>query len=154
MSAHFGRGWASDPFIEKCGCGKAACGLVDGDKVSPDCEQHGLRTAKTIRSWHDADDCPGPQTRHMELPKTIVFGSEGTTNCLSTKDLRELIYQCCGAATQPLMEDNPDYTFPSDKVAAAIRECLEAMGHGHLAHPKPKNRPVDLTRESLRTDYP
>ena len=154
MSAHFGRGWTGDPFVGECGCAKAPCGLVDGDNLSPDCKQHGLGSSKTLRSWHDADDCPGPPTRPLNLPKTLVFNKDGASNCLSTEDLRELVYQCCGAATAPMMEDNPDYTFPAEKVSAAIRDCLESMGYGHVATPKPKNRPVDLTREHLRTDYP
>lgn len=42
--------------------------------------------------------------------------------------LREIIFQAAGAATQPLLEDHPDYIFPSDRVAAAVEEVCESFG--------------------------
>lgn len=42
--------------------------------------------------------------------------------------LHEIIYMAAGAATRPLLEDNPDYVFPSERVAKAVEECLEQCG--------------------------
>jgi hypothetical protein len=34
--------------------------------------------------------------------------------------LREIIFQAAGAATRPLLEDHPNYVFPSERVVEAI----------------------------------
>jgi hypothetical protein len=40
--------------------------------------------------------------------------------------LREMIFQAGGAATQPLMEDHPDYVFPSERVVERIEQvCID-----------------------------
>jgi hypothetical protein len=40
--------------------------------------------------------------------------------------LREVIYQAAGAATGPLLEDHPDYVFPSERVLVEVgRVCRE-----------------------------
>lgn len=38
--------------------------------------------------------------------------------------LTEVAYQAAGAATRPLMEDHPDYVFPSERVSEAVAELL------------------------------
>jgi hypothetical protein len=42
--------------------------------------------------------------------------------------LRGIIFQAAGAATAPLLEDNPDYIFPSDRVIEAIEEVCKKFG--------------------------
>ena len=72
MGTHIGRHWSAiyeakrtndldkgEPTIEEgCPCPVEPCGLVDQDKVSPDCTQHTMIAAKTIRSSHSEEDCP------------------------------------------------------------------------------------------------
>lgn len=42
-----------------------------------------------------------------------------------TKDeLEQLAYEIGGAATRPLLEDNPNYTFPAEKVGEAVSQLL------------------------------
>jgi hypothetical protein len=40
----------------------------------------------------------------------------------------EVAYQAAGAGTRPLMEDHPDYVFPSERVADAVAELLSDFG--------------------------
>lgn len=40
----------------------------------------------------------------------------------------EVAYQAAGAATRPLMEDHPDYVFPSERVSDAVAELLSDFG--------------------------
>jgi hypothetical protein len=40
----------------------------------------------------------------------------------------EVAYQVAGAATRPLMEDHPDYVFPSERVSDAVAELLSDFG--------------------------
>lgn len=47
---------------------------------------------------------------------------------IDVDELHTLIFEAGGAATRPLLEDNPDYVFPSERVAQAINELLEANG--------------------------
>jgi hypothetical protein len=42
--------------------------------------------------------------------------------------LREIIFQAAGAATRPLLEDHPDYIFPSERVAEAVEHVCESFG--------------------------
>lgn len=42
--------------------------------------------------------------------------------------LREIIFQAAGAATRPLLEDHPDYVFPSDRVTEAVEEICSQFG--------------------------
>lgn len=54
---HFGRHWNGPGEFEKdCPCHKAECGLVD--IPVQECDQHWPGVAKTMRSIHDAADCP------------------------------------------------------------------------------------------------
>lgn len=58
MNFHIGRSWTTHPIEDECPCGKAPCGLVDDKLISPDCDQHTLGAAKTMRQMHPADACP------------------------------------------------------------------------------------------------
>lgn len=42
--------------------------------------------------------------------------------------LREIIFQAAGAATGPLLEDHPDYVFPSERVSEAVERVCESFG--------------------------
>lgn len=61
MGTHVGRSWPNlAPHLEdECPCPQEPCGLVDLDKVDPSCTQHTLAAAKTIRSSHAPERCPG-----------------------------------------------------------------------------------------------
>lgn len=45
-----------------------------------------------------------------------------------TEKLREVIFQAAGAATRPLLEDHPDYVFPSERVSEAVEYVCEQFG--------------------------
>lgn len=67
------------------------------------------------------------------------------------EEMRELIYLCAGAATQPLMADNPTYVFPAERVGEAVAECLRSQGYGHLAYlPNRHSWPIRLRQMLLR----
>lgn len=55
---HIGRSWVGTTLEDACPCPKAPCGLVDSDNVSPECDQHPMSAAKTIRQSHTPEDCP------------------------------------------------------------------------------------------------
>lgn len=42
--------------------------------------------------------------------------------------IREVVFQAAGAATAPLLEDHPDYEFPSERVAANVERVLADFG--------------------------
>lgn len=42
--------------------------------------------------------------------------------------LREIIFQAAGAATLPLLEENPGYIFPAERVAEAVEEVCSKFG--------------------------
>lgn len=43
----------------RCPCPKAACGMVERNNTDPTCSQHPYQRAKTTRSGHAPEDCPG-----------------------------------------------------------------------------------------------
>ncbi|MFA5053021.1 MAG: hypothetical protein WC565_03115 [Parcubacteria group bacterium] len=63
---HIGRSWSRHDLEDACPCPQEACGLVAMSRIEPDCPQHAIQAAKTIRQSHDAKDCPahpGPDER-------------------------------------------------------------------------------------------
>ena len=54
---HVGRSWAGHRIEDACKCIKAPCGLVSDE--DPECDQHGIKAARTLRQHHRADECPG-----------------------------------------------------------------------------------------------
>jgi len=44
---------------DECPCPVEPCGLIDHDKIDPECPQHAMTAAKTFRASHPAEDCPG-----------------------------------------------------------------------------------------------
>jgi hypothetical protein len=61
-SWHLGRSWIGHPIEDGCPCGQAPCGLVDDTLISPDCDQHGMGAAKTMRQIHTSNACPARGT--------------------------------------------------------------------------------------------
>jgi hypothetical protein len=57
--------------------------------------------------------------------------------------IRELVFQAAGAATGPLLQDHPDYVFPSDRVAEAVERVCAEFG---VTVPKPEPAPSPLTK--------
>ncbi len=57
---HMGRSFDGTLLEDDCPCPKAPCGLVvtPGLAGDDDCPQHSMRSAKTIRQYHRADECP------------------------------------------------------------------------------------------------
>lgn len=44
---------------------------------------------------------------------------------MSEEDLLELVFTAAGAATQPLLRDNPGYVFPAEDVRDAVAMVIE-----------------------------
>ena len=42
--------------------------------------------------------------------------------------IHELVFQVAGAATSPLLQDNPEYVFPSERVIENVNRILEEFG--------------------------
>lgn len=61
---HLGRSFDGPGQLEaECPCPKQPCGLVsreDAERIV--CPEHAIASAKTIRSWHAVEDCPGLET--------------------------------------------------------------------------------------------
>lgn len=55
---HCGRSFTGHPLEDNCPCAKAPCGLVDSEGIDPNCPQHAIAAAQTIRQSHPADSCP------------------------------------------------------------------------------------------------
>jgi hypothetical protein len=59
--------------------------------------------------------------------------------------IREIVFTAAGAATGPLLEDNPDYTFPSRRVKDAVDHALMEFGIP-VDPPEPEPAPSTLAR--------
>jgi hypothetical protein len=44
------------------------------------------------------------------------------------EDFWRIVFECAGAATGPLLQDHPDYVFPSERVSEAVVNCLATHG--------------------------
>lgn len=55
---HIGRSFSDTRLEDSCPCPKEACGLVNTNNISPDCDQHPPERAKTLRQVHKSDECP------------------------------------------------------------------------------------------------
>lgn len=42
--------------------------------------------------------------------------------------IREMMFQAAGAGTRPLLEDHPNYMFPSERVKEAVDDVCRAFG--------------------------
>lgn len=62
-----------------------------------------------------------PSSRKPFLEITIPYGRDDAW-------VSEVAYQAAGAATRPLLEDHPDYVFPSERVSDAVAELLSDFG--------------------------
>lgn len=61
---------------------------------------------------------------------------------MTDEELWEIVFRCAGAATSPLLEDHPGYTFPAERVSQAVREELARCGRPQ----PPDGRQIALTR--------
>jgi hypothetical protein len=55
---HIGRSWTGTPLEDTCPCPKEPCGLVRQGSANPDCPEHPIARAKSIRQSHRARHCP------------------------------------------------------------------------------------------------
>lgn len=53
---HFGRSWDGHALEDACPCDQAPCGLIAAE--DPECPEHGVKAARTMRQLHRAADCP------------------------------------------------------------------------------------------------
>ena len=51
-----------------------------------------------------------------------------TMHQIEDKALWNLVFEAAGAATGPLLEDNPNYTFPSERVSARVMNVMKEHG--------------------------
>jgi hypothetical protein len=58
MGWHISRGFHSTHIEDACPCPQEPCGFVDSAKVEPECDQHPIGRAKTIRNSHKPENCP------------------------------------------------------------------------------------------------
>jgi hypothetical protein len=96
----------------ECPCGHSINAHYDPDLT--------IRAACRI----DGCDCPRWRGRWVEKgkrPESIV-PPEGYL--LSGPVLEEVLLQVAGAATRPLLEDQPDYVFPAERVRVAVRQWV------------------------------
>jgi len=56
---HVGRSWAGHSIEDACICDQEPCGLVSHE--NPECDQHGMKAARTLRQHHSAEKCPARQ---------------------------------------------------------------------------------------------
>lgn len=84
-SLHISRSWSDTRLEDACPCPKAACGFVDTAQVDPECPEHPMRRAKTIRRGHDAKDCPGIATSDKECVHAFAVLPDGCSEdvCIS-----------------------------------------------------------------------
>lgn len=63
LNLHVSRSWKGmgHPLENECPCFQEPCGYVSLDNVDPECTQHGILGAKTIRDSHYEKDCPGTE---------------------------------------------------------------------------------------------
>jgi len=62
----------------------------------------------------------------------IMSGYDAGTKHEQQRDigekLREMMFQAAGAATVPLLQDHPNYVFPSERVSEAVERVCESFG--------------------------
>lgn len=68
MTTHWSRHFEGPGHLEyQCPCPKAPCGMVVYGEYNEDCDQHPFERARTTRSSHPADECPG-------VPSDVITG--------------------------------------------------------------------------------
>lgn len=89
MSAtHVGRSWTGHPLEDTCPCRKAPCGLaVLGS--APDCPEHAIGAAKTLRQMHQDTDCPEGHDPFNDCPSCHGTGE-------STRPEHFSVVRACG----------------------------------------------------------
>lgn len=62
-------------------------------------------------------------------PEAAVLGHDRDDRWVS-----EVVYQAVGAGTRPMLEDNPEYVFPAERVRDAVAALLEEFGIPRACH--------------------
>lgn len=62
---------------------------------------------------------------------------------LSDQQINELAFQSGGAATGPLLQDHPDYVFPSDRASEAVSAVIADLKPGF----QPEDAPAKSEQE-------
>jgi uncharacterized protein YegP (UPF0339 family) len=105
--------------------------LRPGFHVFPAISQSHLGAGADEFYWHLVSD-NAKRLAVSESYTTVEHAAEGieaakrAARKAMVAELRELLFQVGGAATRPLLEDHPDYEFPSGRVSVAIEELLQA----------------------------
>lgn len=72
LQMHFGREWpdnyssGQETIEDRCSCRTEPCGLISETGLDPNCPQHSMMAARTMRSGHRADACPGAAYRERK----------------------------------------------------------------------------------------
>jgi hypothetical protein len=65
-------------------------------------------------------------------------GANGSHVALILEKIKEpvwgLVFECAGAATAPLLQDHPDYVFPSERVEESVSHALAEHGFTEPPH--------------------
>ena len=106
---HSGRSWHGHDVEDSCPCNQEACGLVDVFKANPDCTQHPLGRAKSMRQGHDADLCPAKTGDYI---RAWDNGDFETSVAWGTHDpaLAAAAYRKAFDSGEAFEEEVPDFT--------------------------------------------
>lgn len=121
--------------------------LVDFDRV------HNLLDGWEIRRTTDEDATRSLYDRTRELIERLRRTEEDldteqhrvASHVRDDRWLSEVVYQAVGAGTRPLLEDNPGYVFPAERVRDAVAALLEEFGIPRACH--------DCQEEQLEHGY-
>ena len=82
MTTHWSRHFAGPGHLEyQCPCPKAPCGMVVYGDYNENCDQHPFERARTTRSSHPADECPGyPDDVITGFPDHYIVNGD-TSSC-------------------------------------------------------------------------
>lgn len=100
---HISRGWESDPFIDSCGCEKAACGFAV--ETNNDCQQHSFMAGKTIRNSHPAEECPAHLADTPTAPIATVPAASVLEMTIVVKDTKDFTATQLAKATALAVAD-------------------------------------------------
>lgn len=95
-------------------------GIVMADSLLPVVEEN---AAKIAQLWNDRAAPRLEKLGYMIQP--VGSASERT---FSASEVRAIAFQAAGAGTRPLMQDHPDYVFPSERVSEAVNGVLGQFG--------------------------
>lgn len=108
--------------------------MIDTDKVVVNFDRRTVdRPGGVVRlslPFERLRPATGPEVQKDEAKRLLeLVRAEGLGDMLN-----KLIFECAGAATRPLLEDHPDYEFPSQRVMEAVDFVLADWGFGAAAN--------------------